>query len=105
MVGERLRLGAPGFSPIREELAYPFEPPLQSVEEVSKRFDALRGEALRPAFDALLASQLIFLATCLLGAHFTSWQIFDWVRALALDQDTKTLCSGSDDKTVKVWTV
>ena len=44
---ERLLIGATGFSPIREELAYPFEPPLQSVEEVSKRFDALRGEALR----------------------------------------------------------
>ena len=80
---ERLLIGATGFSPIREELAYPFEPPLQSVEEVSKRFAALRGEALRPGFDALLATQLVFLATCLMGAHFTSWQIFDWVRALA----------------------
>jgi hypothetical protein len=80
---ERLLIGATGFSPIREELAYPFEPPLASVDEVPSRFAALRGEALRPAFDALLATQLVFLATCLMGAHFTSWQIFDWVRALA----------------------
>ena len=79
---ERLLIGATGFSPIREELAYPFEPPLQSVEEVSKRFAALRGEALRPAFDAL-AWPLIFLATCLLGAHFTTWAVFDWVRVVA----------------------
>ena len=79
---ERLLLGATGFSPIREELAYPFEPPLQSVDEVSKRFAALRGEALRPGFDAL-AWPLIFLAACLLGAHFTTWAVFDWVRRLA----------------------
>ena len=79
---ERLLIGATGFSPIREELAYPFEPPLQSVEEVSKRFAALRGEALRPAFDAV-ALPLVFLAACLLGAHFTSWHIFDWVRVVA----------------------
>ena len=31
---ERLLIGATGFSPIREELAYPFEPPLESGEEV-----------------------------------------------------------------------
>ena len=79
---ERLLIGATGFSPIREELAYPFEPPLESVEEVPKRFAALRGEALRPGFDAV-AMLLIFMATCLLGAHFTSWHIFDWVRVLA----------------------
>ena len=79
---ERLLIGATGFSPIREELAYPFEPPLESVDEVSKRFDALRVEALRPAFD-VVALPLVFLATCLLGAHFTSWQIFDWVRAFS----------------------
>ena len=79
---ERLLIGAMGFSPIREELAYPFEPPLQSVEEVSKRFAALRAEALRPGFDAL-AWPLIFLAACLLGAHFTTWAVFDWVRMLA----------------------
>ena len=79
---ERLLIGATGFSPIREELAYPFEPPLQSVDDVSKRFAASRGEALRPGFDAV-ALPLVFLATALLGAHFTSWQIFDWVRALA----------------------
>ena len=54
---ERLLIGATGFSPIREELAYPFEPPLESVEEVSKRFAALRGEALRPAFDAAPAAR------------------------------------------------
>ena len=75
-------IGATGFSPIREELAYPFEPPLQSVEEVSKRFDALRGEALRPAFD-VVALPLVFLATSLLGAHFTTWALFDWVRVVA----------------------
>ena len=68
---ERLLIGAIGFSPIREELAYPFEPPLESVEEVSKRFAALRAEALRPAFDAS-AVPLVFLATSLLGAHFTT---------------------------------
>jgi len=79
---ERLLIGATGFSPIREELAYPFEPPLESVEEVSKRFAALRGEALRPGFDAV-ALPLVFMATCLLGAHFTTWAVFDWVRALA----------------------
>ena len=79
---ERLLIGATGFSPIREELAYPFEPPLESVEEVSKRFAALRGEALRPGFDAV-AMLLIFMATCLLGAHFTTWAVFDWVRVLA----------------------
>ena len=79
---ERLLIGAMGFSPIREELAYPFEPPLQSVEEVSKRFAALRGEALRPAFDAV-ALPLVFLAACLLGAHFTTWAVFDWVRVVA----------------------
>ena len=79
---ERLLLGATGFSPIREELAYPFEPPLQSVEEVSKRFAALRGEALRPAFDAV-ALPLVFLAACLLGAHFTTWAVFDWMRVVA----------------------
>ncbi len=79
---ERLLIGATGFSPIREELAYPFEPPLESVDEVSKRFAALRAEALRPGFDAV-ALPLVFLAACLLGAHFTSWHIFDWVRALA----------------------
>ena len=79
---ERLLIGATGFSPIREELAYPFEPPLESVAEVSKRFAALRGEALRPAFDAV-ALPLVFLATCLLGAHFTTWHIFDWVRVVA----------------------
>ena len=79
---ERLLIGAKGFSPIREELAYPFEPPLASVEEVSKRFAALRGEALRPAFDAV-AMLLIFMATCLLGAHFTTWAVFDWVRVVA----------------------
>ena len=79
---ERLLIGATGFSPIREELAYPFEPPLQSVEEVSKRFAALRAEALRPGFDAV-ALPLVFLAACLLGAHFTSWHIFDWVRVVA----------------------
>ena len=79
---ERLLIGATGFSPIREELAYPFEPPLQSVEEVSKRFAALRVEALRPAFDAA-AYPLVFLATSLLGAHFTTWAVFDWVRVVA----------------------
>ena len=79
---ERLLLGATGFSPIREELAYPFEPPLQSVDEVSKRFAALRGEALRPGFDAV-ALPLVFLATSLLGAHFTTWAAFDWVRVVA----------------------
>ena len=79
---ERLLIGATGFSPIREELAYPFEPPLQSVEEVSKRFAALRAEALRPGFD-VIAIPLVFLATCLLGAHFTTWAVFDWVRRLA----------------------
>ena len=79
---ERLLIGAMGFSPIREELAYPFAPPLESVEEVSKRFAALRGEALRPGFDAS-AVPLVFLATSLLGAHFTTWHIFAWVRALA----------------------
>ena len=70
-----------GFSPIREELAYPFEPPLNPSRR-SKRFDALRAEALRPGFDAV-ALPLVFLATCLLGAHFTTWHIFAWVRALA----------------------
>ena len=79
---ERLLIGAMGFSPIREELAYPFEPPLESVDEVPKRFAALRGEALRPGLDAA-AYPLVFLATCLLGAHFTTWAVFDWVRALA----------------------
>ena len=79
---ERLLIGATGFSPIREELAYPFEPPLESVEEVSKRFAALRAEALRPAFDAS-AVPLVFLATSLLGAHFTTWALFDWVRVVA----------------------
>ena len=79
---ERLLIGATGFSPIREELAYPFEPPLQSVDEVSKRFAALRAEALRPGFDAV-ALPLVFLATCLLGAHFTTWAVFDWVRLLS----------------------
>ena len=79
---ERLLIGATGFSPIREELAYPFEPPLQSVEEVSKRFAALRGEALRPGFDAV-ALPLVFMATCLLGAHFTTWAVFDWMRVVA----------------------
>ena len=79
---ERLLIGATGFSPIREELAYPFEPPLQSVDEVSKRFAALRGEALRPAFDAV-ALPLVFLAACLLGAHLTTWVVFDWVRIVA----------------------
>ena len=79
---ERLLIGATGFSPIREELAYPFEPPLESVEEVSKRFAALRGEALRPGFDAV-ALPLVFMATCLLGAHFTTWAVFDWVRVVA----------------------
>ena len=79
---ERLLIGATGFSPIREELAYPFEPPLESVEEVPKRFAALRGEALRPGFDAV-ALPLVFLATSLLGAHFTTWAVFDWVRVLA----------------------
>ncbi len=79
---ERLLIGAMGFSPIREELAYPFEPPLESVDEVSKRFAALRAEALRPGFDAL-AIPLIFLATSLLGAHFTTWAVFDWVRVVA----------------------
>ena len=74
---ERLLIGATGWSPIREELAYPFEPPLQSVEDVSKRF-----AALRPAFDAV-ALPLVFLATSLLGAHFTTWAVFDWVRILA----------------------
>ena len=49
---------------------------------MSKRFAALRGEALRPAFDAV-AMLLIFMATCLLGAHFTTWAVFDWVRVLA----------------------
>ena len=80
---ERLLIGATGFSPIREELAYPLEPPIESVEEVSERFAALRGEALRPAFDAPLATFLISLATCLLGAHFTTWAAFDWVRVVA----------------------
>jgi len=79
---ERLLIGATGFSPIREELAYPFEPPLESVDEVPKRFAALRGEALRPGFDAA-AYPLVFMATCLLGAHFTTWAVFDWVRILA----------------------
>jgi hypothetical protein len=79
---ERLLIGATGFSPIREELAYPFEPTLESVEEVSKRFAALRAEALRPGFDTV-ALPLVFLATCLMGAHFTSWHIFDWVWVLA----------------------
>ena len=79
---ERLLIGATGFSPIREELAYPFQPPLESVEEVPKRFAALRGEALRPGFDAV-ALPLVFLATCLLGAHFTTWAVFDWMRVLA----------------------
>ena len=79
---ERLLIGATGFSPIREELAYPFEPPLESVDEVPKRFAALRGEALRPGLDAA-AYPLVFLATCLLGAHFTTWAVFDWVRVVA----------------------
>ena len=79
---ERLLIGATGFSPIREELAYPFEPPLESVDEVPKRFAALRGEALRPGFDAS-AVPLVFLATSLLGAHFTTWALFDWVRVVA----------------------
>ena len=79
---ERLLIGATGFSPIREELAYPFEPPLQAVDEVPSRFAALRAEALRPGFD-VIAIPLVFLATSLLGAHFTTWHIFAWVRALA----------------------
>jgi len=79
---ERLLIGATGFSPIREELAYPFEPPLESVEEVPSRFAALRAEALRPGFDAV-ALPLVFLAACLLGAHFTTWAVFDWVRVVA----------------------
>ena len=79
---ERLLIGATGFSPIREELAYPFEPPLESVDEVPKRVAALRGEALRPGFDAV-DLPLVFMATCLLGAHFTTWAVFDWMRVVA----------------------
>ena len=78
---ERLLIGATGFSPIREELAYPFEPPLASVEEVSKRFDALRGEPCGRLRRRRLLNR--FMATCLLGAHFTTWAVFDGVRALA----------------------
>ena len=43
---------------------------------------SIRAEALRPGFDAL-AIPLIFLATSLLGAHFTTWAVFDWVRVVA----------------------
>ena len=77
---ERLLIGATGFSPIREEPAY-LRAAATSVEEVSKRFDALRGEAPRPAFARPRAMLLIFMAACLLRAHFTTWAVFDWVRA------------------------
>jgi hypothetical protein len=80
---ERLLIGAMGHSPIREELTYPFEPPLASVEEAAARVAALRADALRPGFDALSSSLSVLLATALLGAYFTEWRLFDVVRRLA----------------------
>jgi len=80
---DKLLIGAMGQSPIREELVWPLEPPLEDVDEVKPRILALRHQALAPGFDTMRAFGLLALTVALFGARYTSLHMFEGVREIS----------------------